>query len=133
MQDVGFLGAYALLPSEYPCERKTAKACEMKCRQPWEICFKTQVAVRAVLLTANEWEYFVTNGEDLSGDKSGVVFEWLKPFLEELKREAEEKVRVLGEMEGGVEREFAGAVGLLKGRWEQVAVHLGLFIGQNGK
>lgn len=88
--------------------------------------------MRAVLLTANEWEYFVTNGEDLSGDKSGVVFEWLKPFLEELKREAEGKVRALGEMEG-VEGEFAGAVGLLRGRWEQIAVHLGLHIGQNGK
>ena len=50
LQDVGFLGGYALLPASN------------------ELCFKTQVAIRATFLTANEWEYFVQNGEDLGED-----------------------------------------------------------------
>ena len=39
--------------------------------------------MRAVLLTANEWEYFVTSGEDLSGDQSAAVNKWLQPHLQE--------------------------------------------------
>jgi hypothetical protein len=50
LQDVGFLGGYALLPASN------------------ELCFKTQVAIRATFLTANEWEYYVQNGEDLGED-----------------------------------------------------------------
>ena len=63
LQDVGFLGAYALLPSSN------------------ELCFKTQVAVRAVLLTCNEWEYFVTNGEDLTSDQTEAVDDFMRPLL----------------------------------------------------
>lgn len=50
LQDVGFLGGYALLPATN------------------ELCFKTQVAIRATFQTANEWEYFIQNGEDLGED-----------------------------------------------------------------
>ncbi|KAK5689958.1 hypothetical protein LTR17_026084 [Elasticomyces elasticus] len=43
----------------------------------------TQVAVRAMLLTCNEWEYFVENGEDLAEDQSHAVSHFLlHPFHE---------------------------------------------------
>jgi len=130
LQDVGFLGAYALLPSSYPCNHSTkSKSCATKCRQPWEICFKTQVAVRAVLLTANEWEYFVTNGEDLSGDKSAVVNDWLRPHLQSLKSEALDKIKALGGLlNQDMGRNHALAVSMLMERWTQILVHLGNFL-----
>jgi hypothetical protein len=133
LQDVGFLGAYALLPSAYPCSRsksskKASEGCAAKCRQPWEICFKTQVAVRAVLLTANEWEYFVTNGEDLSGDKSAAVNDWLRPHLQGLKLEAMQKVQALKEVGADVGEDHTLAVAMMKDRWSQIAVHVGLFL-----
>lgn len=129
LQDVGFLGAYALLPSSYPCEHlddaeERADECAENCRQPWEICFKTQVAVRAVLLTANEWEYFVTNGEDLSGDESDAVNQWLKPRLETLRSLAKSKEEILEKLGETVDEENQTAVSMLKGRWSQIAVHV---------
>lgn len=133
LQDVGFLGAYALLPTEYPCSygesaKNTSEECSANCRQPWEICFKTQVAVRAVLLTANEWEYFVTNGEDLSGDKSAAVNDWLRPHLQRLSSEANQKVQALEELAENVGEDQALAVSMIKNRWSQIAVHLGHFL-----
>ncbi|KAF1344683.1 hypothetical protein BDV97DRAFT_402455 [Delphinella strobiligena] len=65
LQDVGFLGGYVLDPGTS------------------EICFKTQVAVRSVLLTANEWEHYMGSGEDLASDKDTEVIEWLRPALED--------------------------------------------------
>lgn len=132
LQDVGFLGGYALLPSEYPCDRsysaKKASGCAAKCRQPWDICFKTQVAVRAVLLTANEWEYFVSNGEDLSGDKSAAVRKWLQPHLQSLRTEAIEKQGQLEKLGEAIKEEHALAASMLRERWSQISVHLGLYI-----
>jgi hypothetical protein len=129
LQDVGFLGAYALLPSSYSCNHsKSAKNCAASCRQPWEICFKTQVAVRAVLLTANEWEYFVTNGEDLSGDKSVAVNDWLRPHLQSLNSEAAWKIQALDELDQDVGRDHALAVSMMRERWTQISVHLGNFL-----
>jgi hypothetical protein len=123
------LGAYALLPSSYNCNHsKTPKTCATKCRQPWEICFKTQVAVRAVLLTANEWEYFVTNGEDLSGDKSAAVNEWLRPHLQGLRSEAAKKIQALESLGGDISRDHGLAVSMMKERWTQIDVHLGNFL-----
>lgn len=123
------MGAYALLPSSYPCNHsKVPKTCVTKCRQPWEICFKTQVAVRAVLLTANEWEYFVTNGEDLSGDKFAAVNEWLRPHLQGLRSEATEKIQALEALSGDVSRDHDLAVSMMKERWTQIDVHLGNFL-----
>ena len=133
LQDVGFLGAYALLPSQYPCSRsKSAKdaptGCLAKCRQPWEICFKTQVAVRAVLLTANEWEYFVSNGEDLSGDKSAAVNAWLRPHLQALKDKAHEEATLTEDLRKSVGPDYELAVSIMKERWTQVSLHLGNFL-----
>lgn len=100
LQDVGFLGGYALLPATN------------------ELCFKTQVAVRAVLLTANEWEYFIANGEDLSGDQSERVREWVLVRLRGFRELAEEKIGELEELEEG--KEDAEAVRVLVGRWRQI-------------
>jgi hypothetical protein len=84
--------------------------------------------VRAVLLTANEWEYFVTNGEDLSGDKSAAVNDWLRPHLQGLKLEAMQKVQALEEVGADVGEDHALAVAMMKNRWSQIAVHVGLFL-----
>ena len=132
LQDVGFLGAYALLPSEYPCSRKEAKieaeGCAANCRQPSELCFKTQVAVRAVLLTANEWEYFVTNGEDLSGDKSAAVKKWLQPHLQHLAADSIKKGVALDNLAETIGEQHLGAVTMLKERWKQINLHVGKFL-----
>lgn len=87
LQDVGFLGAYALLPATN------------------ELCFKTQVAVRAALLTCNEWEYFVACGEDLSVDYTSEVNEFVKSLLAEYRKTA---------------IEYSGAPGMLGLRWTQI-------------
>lgn len=84
--------------------------------------------MRAVLLTANEWEYFVTNGEDLSGDKSAAVNDWLRPHLQGLSQEATQKVQALEELGGNVDQDQALAVLMTKNRWSQIAVHLGHFL-----
>lgn len=138
LQDVGFLGGYALLPTEYHCDRKPEDednpweiSCKDNCRQPWELCFKTQVAVRAVLLTANEWEYFVTNGEDLSGDQSAAVNKWLQPHLQSLAYEALKNHVDLQKLLDGDEplsEDRAVAVRMLHDRWSQIDKHLGMFL-----
>lgn len=84
--------------------------------------------MRAVLLTANEWEYFVTNGEDLSGDKSAAVNEWLRPHLQGLRSEATEKIQALETLSGDVSRNHDLAVSMMKERWTQIDVHLGNFL-----
>lgn len=144
LQDVGFLGGYALLPSEYTCRKETRgnneifDECEANCRQPWDICFKTQVAVRAELLTANEWEYFVSCGEDLSGDKSAAVGKWLHPLLQQynsdaLKRFVDLNGRGEGETRRTVEHLEADGHGLalqlLGTRWNQHMHAIGGSIG----
>jgi hypothetical protein len=84
--------------------------------------------VRAVLLTANEWEYFNTNGEDLSGDKSAAVNDWLRPHLQGLKLEAMQKIQALEEVGADVSEDHALAVAMMKDRWNQIVVHVGLFL-----
>ncbi|KAK5117430.1 hypothetical protein LTR85_008815 [Meristemomyces frigidus] len=100
LQDVGFLGAYALLPPTN------------------ELCFKTQVAVRAALLTCNEWEYFMSNGEDLSSDYSAAVDGFMKPLLKGYHTEASENIRALhSKRPGGC---MEPAADLLMTRWTQI-------------
>ena len=87
LQDVGFLGAYALLPAKN------------------ELCFKTQVAVRAAVLTCNEWEFFVACGEDLTVDRTPEVNAFVKPLLAEYRKEA---------------ARYCDAHGMLGLRWTQI-------------
>ncbi|EME38939.1 hypothetical protein DOTSEDRAFT_75593 [Dothistroma septosporum NZE10] len=108
LQDVGFLGGYALLPGTN------------------ELCFKTQVAIRAILLTANEWEYFIANGEDLSGDQSAKVRSWLKPRMKEYRKAAASKQEELEKLE--VKDEEQEAVRLLKLRWRHIQDAVNAFL-----
>ncbi|GAM87107.1 hypothetical protein ANO11243_051280 [Dothideomycetidae sp. 11243] len=55
LEAVGYLGNYSLTPTT------------------GEVCFRTQVALRTTLLTANEWEYFMASGEDIADDKTDEV------------------------------------------------------------
>lgn len=87
--------------------------------------------MRAVLLTANEWEYFVTSGEDLSGDQSAAVNKWLQPHLQDLRTEALEKHADLQKLLDGEEplsEDRAVGVTMLRDRWSQISGHLDGFI-----
>lgn len=95
LQNTGYLGNYVLIPSQ------------------GKFCFKTQVAVRAELLSANEWEYFSLNGEDMGADRSKDVGKWLEPLLAEYAEEARTWI-------GMLKHEDSVAVGLIKTRWEQI-------------
>ncbi|KAK4543363.1 hypothetical protein LTR36_005506 [Oleoguttula mirabilis] len=108
LQDVGFLGAYALLPATN------------------ELCFKTQVAVRAVLLTCNEWEYYMSNGEDLSSDYTAAVKEFMRPLLQEYHANAMGHIKWLHSKrpDGHLE----AAAGLLMTRWKQIAEALEAYL-----
>lgn len=116
LQDVGFLGGYALDPSTN------------------ELCFKTQVAVRSVLLTANEWEHYMGSGEDLASDKDPEVIEWLRPALEDYVEQAEAAVERLTALKRGASgaaepsKLFASKLELLQARWEQILSALTRFL-----
>jgi len=99
LQDVGFLGGYALLPATN------------------ELCFKTQVAVRAMLLSSNEWEYFVANGEDLAEDHTADVQNYVARLLREYRDDVCDmiaKVRIC-DAPGEVNE-----IALLETRWRQI-------------
>lgn len=110
LQDVGFLGAYALLPATN------------------ELCFKTQVAVRAQLLTANEWEYFMGNGEDMTEDQTPRVLRFMEPLLQQYREEAAQKLAVLGSRGGSYGAQEVQQ-SLLTGRWTQIIDGIDAFIG----
>lgn len=96
LQDVGFLGVYGLLPAHN------------------ELCFKTQVAVRAALFTSNEWEYFMLEGVDLSQDRSKEVDEFVKPLLQAYHTECITNIELLANK--GEEQ----PIRLLLLRWKQI-------------
>ena len=108
LQDVGFFGAYALLP------------------QANDLCFKTQVAARAQLLTCNEWEYFMTNGEDMSTDQSEAVREFMLPLMNKFHTESVIQIRSL--LATGSDPELPTAAELLITRWRQIQDALGKYI-----
>ena len=71
-----------------------------------------------MLLTCNEWEYFVSSGEDLARDQTGAVLEFMRPLLTQYRDEARAKIAFL-EMEdfgAGVRNEAS----ILKTRWQQI-------------
>lgn len=87
------------------------------------------MAVRAELLTANEWEYFMLNGEDMTSDQSGKVKEWLTPFLEGYRDQAKEKFAELAKLNPEEGSSDAGAIFWLNIRWEQIQQALDVFLG----
>ena len=119
LQDVGMLGSYALLPPS--AQREQA-----------ELCFKTQVAIRAELLTANEWEYFMLNGEDMTSDQSPKVREWIRPKLEYYRDWAQSKLKGLDRLEKAVVEGSAdaGACFWLKIRWRQIEEAIIAWLGE---
>lgn len=120
LRDVGFLGGYALDPGTN------------------ELCFKTQVAVRSVLLTANEWEHYLGSGEDLASDKDVDVIEWLRPGLWDFVQEAEttiEKIVALQKAEHAMHKprsSFDSKLSLLHTRWKQIQEALESFLDRSG-
>ncbi|KAF2723673.1 SET domain-containing protein [Polychaeton citri CBS 116435] len=109
LQDTGFLGGYVLAPAAN------------------EICFKTQVAIRAILLTCNEWEYFVTNGEDLGQDASADVTKFLEELFLQWKGEIELKLNTTKKRIPLLE-EKQGVLLLLHNRWLQITQAMTSFI-----
>lgn len=109
LRDVGFLGAYALLPASN------------------ELCFKTQVAVRAVLLTCNEWEYFVANGEDLGDDQTPAVRSFMEPLLSAYHTTAVDKLKLLASPD--MHEDYKEVqVALLETRWMQIRDAIDAFL-----
>lgn len=80
------------------------------------------------MLTANEWEYFMLNCEDMTSDQSSTVKEWLRPLLEEYRDQAREKLAELAKLEPEKGSADAGAVFWLKIRWEQIEQALDAFL-----
>ncbi|GAB7356010.1 hypothetical protein MBLNU459_g6634t1 [Dothideomycetes sp. NU459] len=109
LQDVGFLGGYSLDPNSD------------------EICFKTHVAVRSVLLTANEWEHYMGSGEDLALDQEREVRAWLTPALEAYIDEAETAVDRLEISIQDAEGSLKEKLDLLRRRWVQIYEALNRF------
>lgn len=103
LQDVGFLGPYSLLPSTN------------------ELCFKTQVAVRAVLLTCNEWEYFLSSGEDLSINHDKDVDDFVRKLLQEHQDEARNNLNEVKALSEGQARS------VLVLRWTQIVDAMAAF------
>jgi hypothetical protein len=99
LQDVGFLGNYTLASAT------------------GELCFKTEVAVRAALLSSNEWEYFISNGEDLGDDKSPQVRTYVKQTLNEYRNEVFQVMHRIDDIE---DSDVKTAKILLDARYEQI-------------
>lgn len=105
MQDVGFLGGHALLPADN------------------EMCFKTQVAVRAVLLTCNEWEHFLSSGEDLTVDHTPAVVAWVQELLVAYREVAVQRLANIDKIEwNDVARSS------LRLRWNQIVDAIDRFV-----
>jgi len=96
LQDVGFLGGYAYLSATH------------------ELCFKTQVAIRATVLTANEWEYYIENGEDLAEDQTSRVEKIVQVMFLPHNEQAQRTVVALRGMQP------SPMTALLTERWKQI-------------
>lgn len=109
LRDVGYLGGYSLDPNTD------------------EICFKTHVAIRSVLLTANEWEHYMGSGEDLALDQEREVRAWLNPALKSYVDEADTAVDELDTAMEDAEGTFKAKLDLLRRRWTQISEALARF------
>lgn len=107
LADVGYEGNYALDPNTM------------------ELCFRTQVAVRSVLLSANEWEFFMGSGEDITEDQSGAVKKWLSDRVEEYVQEARKSRGRLAEMRTSEQRAAVKSrIDLVEERWKEIETGL---------
>lgn len=76
-----------------------------------------------MLLTCNEWEYFVTNGEDLSIDYSSAVKDFVKDFLGHYRKDAMQKIDEIQAQGDGL------AQVILRMRWTQIIEAIDAFSG----
>lgn len=120
LSDLGYLGPFALIPSRGDDGRTTG----------WELCFKTQVAIRAKLLTCNEWEYFASTGEDIGDDMSTEVFNAMTTVLTELVVASNQHADEVdgAKPENMTDTAFKSARELTKQRWKQIADSVEAFL-----
>lgn len=100
LQDTGYLGNYSYIPTE------------------GVFCFRTQVAIRAQLFSANEWEFFYLNGVDMGVDREREVKEWLQGPLEDYLAEVRERLHRYENW--WVEKGEEAALEVIKERWKQI-------------
>jgi hypothetical protein len=97
LEERGFLGKYVL-------DRK-------------EVCYRTQVALRILVLPIRKWERFVDGLED--GEKEqGAVDKMLGKMLKEFKEEAKEKIEAIVGLGEEVGMEYQRD--MLRRRWVQI-------------
>lgn len=107
LRDVGYMGNFTLTASTR------------------EVCFRTQVAVRSVLLTANEWEHYMGSGEDLAEDKEHDVRAWLVAPLTEFLQECVVMKQRLQDLQMNEDDELVKTkLGLIEGRWTEIELAL---------
>lgn len=110
LETAGYLGNYNLIPSTN------------------EICFRTQVAIRTLILTSNEWEFFMTTGDDITSDQTEEVKAHLTKMIEpHLKTVAEKMKKLEQAKKQGRGRE--GVLGIIIERWKQIQEALEQYIG----
>lgn len=103
LQDSGFLGKYVL-------DQK-------------EICYRTQVAIRAPVLSPRKWQRFV-DGSDDGDDDLEAVNEVLLKIIQRYKKDAEKSVKQVHAIEEGEESHRD----TLSRRWKQIGNVLQLAI-----
>jgi hypothetical protein len=97
LEERGFLGKYVL-------DRK-------------EVCYRTQVALRILVLPVRKWERFVDGLED--GEKEqGAVDKVSRKVLREFEQEAKEKIEAIGGLGEEVGMEYQRD--MLRRRWVQI-------------
>lgn len=101
LSSTGYLGNYNLTP-------KTGR-----------VCHRTQVAVRAMICAANEWEYFILNGEDMGRSRWGDVGKWLGPRFDEYLDHVSTALRKLEWWRK--KDKYSYQVALARQRWMQIA------------
>lgn len=103
LSNVGYLGNYVYSPATD------------------EFCFRTQVAVRSIFLTANEWEYFMASGEDVADDKTKDVRKRLsEPLIAANRHYQKQHSKAVARMKNSTEPPVKAKLKLVVDRWEQI-------------
>jgi hypothetical protein len=101
LKDAGYLGSYAFLPASQ------------------DICFRTQVAVRAAL--GADWNHYLAMGEDEGKDRDEDVRVWLRPVVKGYVESAREKVKDMDErLSEQDEEQIMTHLRLIRERWSQI-------------
>jgi len=82
-----------------------------------DVCYRTQVALRILVLPARKWEHFADGMED-GVKEQGAVNKVLKKVLREFELEAKEKIEELEGLKDEAEMEYQRD--MLRRRWSQI-------------